>query len=297
MTFFQVANNLSEGNAATMRENLGFSDAAKSFVIDATPIQGMLYGLTLSNNGTDPTNDIDIAPGMAADATGSQFMRLSSAFTKRLDANWSAGTNHGMRYSGAAITNTTYHIYLAMTFLGGVDIYADPSADAVTALAHLQAETGGGGYLVVRRIGSIVRAGGAILGFTQLGDEFLWKATNGWTVDVINPGTSALTATLLVPTGIQFTAITQWLFGDVTPSSANVLLVTSFDQTDTAPDFFGKQSFSYATMGTVDVHVTGELRTRTNTSGQVRYRLGISTASVFVGAKASGWLDARGRLY
>ena len=43
-------------------------------------------GLTLSNNGVDPTNDIDIAAGSAVDGTGVYNMTLASAITKRLDA-------------------------------------------------------------------------------------------------------------------------------------------------------------------------------------------------------------------
>src|SRR3990167_1953787 len=49
---------------------------------------GHIYGLTLSNNGTDPTNDIDIATGKARDSTDAVDISLASALTKQLDAAW-----------------------------------------------------------------------------------------------------------------------------------------------------------------------------------------------------------------
>src|SRR5262245_24479105 len=51
-----------------------------------TVLQNYIAGLTLSNNTTDATNDIDIATGQAADSTNAVMMTLASGLTKRLDA-------------------------------------------------------------------------------------------------------------------------------------------------------------------------------------------------------------------
>src|SRR5690606_22933061 len=67
--------------------NVG-DDTAKSAFLQAigVPLRGHIYGLTLSNNTTDATNDIDIAAGEAAsDGSDPVLMVLASALTKRLD--------------------------------------------------------------------------------------------------------------------------------------------------------------------------------------------------------------------
>ena len=160
---------------------------------DGTPLRGHLWGLTLSNNGSDATNDIDVALGEAADETGTVVIKLVSGLTKRLDANWAAGTNQGGRYSGASIANTTYFVYLASKTGGGdPDIYLHPhgSSDA-TVLSHLQSESGGSDYVYLRRIGAILRVGGAIVGFKQRGDQFL-KTTVVQAFTTSALGTSAM---------------------------------------------------------------------------------------------------------
>lgn len=78
-------------------------------------IGGHLHGLTMSN-GTDATNDIDIAIGEATSqdtsVTSSRcLMQLTTALTKQLDAAWAVGTNAGGLDEGT-IANVTYHVHL-----------------------------------------------------------------------------------------------------------------------------------------------------------------------------------------
>lgn len=249
-------------------------------------IKGYLIGLTLSNNAGDATNDIDIAVGSAAsDETTPILMTLGSALTKRLDANWAAGTNQGMRNSAAAITDTTYHIYLVSKAAGAdVDIYAHTSTTVSTVITALQAETGGGSYISARRIGSIIRASAAIKGFVQRGNRFLLKVPENQSTSAL--GTSATLLTLPVPTGIQVDAICSFSGGKqvATPS----ILITSPDQTDTDPasgvyTFFGNNDAT-AFYG----YTAGEFRT--DTSGRIRARS--SAASTELYTNCSGWLDA-----
>jgi len=250
---------------------------------------GFLYGSTIANNAVDATNDIDFGAGKCADATNVSIAAIT-AKTKQLDANWASGTNQGMRYSGAAIANTTYHLY-AVWQAGGVapDFYADPSAVAATVLTHLQAETGGSSYAYVRRIGSIVRTGGAIKAFVQNGDQFLWLA-QVQDVNTNNPGSSAITSTLTVPVGIVVEALIVANMSAGATSDIS-LLVTPLSAADTTP------SSSIYTLRTTETgDKAAQLGVPTNTSGQIRYRLSASSASFGVALQTRGWIDTRGRL-
>lgn len=249
-------------------------------------VPGHLFGLTLSNNATDATNDIDIASGFATDSTGVVSVTCS-AMTKRLDADWSEGTGNGFRYSGAAIANGTYHIYAVWKADGTQDYYADPSATVATVLSHLPAETGGASFVYARRIGSILRASAAIVGFVQLGDEFLRKVPTH-DVSVANLGASSVSYPLSVPTGIQVTAIINGYFKNA--SAGKVLYLRSLDQTDAAAAL----PYYTAQNAVADVIVPFFKNIRTDTSGQIAARA--DAASCTLGILTSGWIDTRGRL-
>lgn len=248
---------------------------------------GWLYGCTLSNNSGDATNDIDIAAGQARDSSDEIDIVLASGLTKQLDAGWAAGTNQGMRNSGAAITNTTYHIY-AVCKAGGADadIYAHTSATVATVLTALQAETGGADYIYARRIGSIVRTSGAIVQFSQNGDRFVVTPINS--VNTAAPGTSAVTATLDIPTGIVVDAIITFTVDGSTGSEVYGL-VSALTQSNQAPSATVHSVFLEA-----GVEAAGSVHAEipTDTSAQIRYRL---SASVQATITTLGWIDRRGR--
>jgi hypothetical protein len=269
-------------------------DAISAFTLKV--FSGLLYGLTTSNNGSDATNDIDFAAGVCIDSTNLHLQNCA-AMTKRLDANWAAGTNQGMRYSGAAITNTTYHLYVATKADGTQDYYADPSATIATVLAHLQAETGGANYLYLRRIASIVRSGGVIKAYKQLGDRFVWDVAAG-DVNTSTTGTAAVTSTLTVPTGIVVVADVNAAWLDLNPGAGTVgyALLTALDQTDTAPSV---SAFSLAYTFDSAVNLGGAaafFEVKVNTSGQIRYRCGRSSADISMSIVTTGYKDTRGRL-
>jgi hypothetical protein len=138
-----------------------------SQLVASTPYDpGLINGLTISNNGSDATNDIDIAAGYARDSTNTVNMILAAAITKRLDAAWAVGTNQGGLDTGL-IANTTYHVWLIKrSDTGVVDVLFSASATAPTMPANYDSKR--------RLLGIIVRSGGSILGFSQLGDMFFW---------------------------------------------------------------------------------------------------------------------------
>lgn len=247
---------------------------------------GTLYGLTLSNNTTDPTNDIDIAVGAARNSIDTANIDLLTALTKQLDVAWAVGTNAGMRATGVAIANGTYHIFLIKRpDTGVVDIAADTDVNGANIPANTNAA-----YTLRRRIGSIIRNAGVIYPFSQVGDEFLF--TNGIVSDLATTtlGTTALLFAVSVPLGLKVTAIFS---GTMANASENrQVLFTSPDELDQAPGNFG-QAATRGTAGTGQLNTFGQIRLRTDTSRQLRVRSDQTATVVNVGTH--GWVDTRGR--
>lgn len=286
---------------ATVAEALAGTDAVRAVTPSGLYYPtGHLFGLTLSNNGSDATNDIDIAAGTCRDGSDTQNL-ICSAMTKQLDANWAPGTNAGGRYSGVAIANGTYHWYACGKALGASqDYYAHPSGSTdAQVLAHLQAETGGSAYLYVRRIGSIIRASAAILPFVQTGDKF---RLNTAIVDVnaSSPGASAVTRTLSTPAGLVTRAILSvGMFYTTTRSSALVSPLTATDQAAQDPTVSSLTGFAQVAGASNTVvggwNFSAESEIETNTSSQVRSRTSAGGASDRLGIVTFGWIDTRGR--
>lgn len=179
----------------------------REYVGNVSPItqypDGHRSGLTLSNNGTDPTNDIDIGTGSARNIANTANMDLVSALTKRLDANWVLGTGNGGLDTGSKTNNTTYHVFLIMNGVEVVDVLFSTSYASPTMP---------GGYTHKRRIGAVrVDGAGTIRPFlhVQLGrrNSFYYK-TPVLDVDVTNLSTTRVNYTLAsVPTGFRLEAI------------------------------------------------------------------------------------------
>lgn len=249
---------------------------------------GGLYGLTLSNNGSDATNDIDVAVGAAtsddATATDRKLMVLATALTKQLDAGWAVGTNAGMLDTGL-IDNVTYHIFLIMrSDTGNVDILASESPTSPTMPTN---------YDYKRRIGSILRESAAIVGFTQ--DEDLFQRDTGvLDINNTNPGTSSVTGTLSVPTGVNVEAVLNVIL-IASSGGQNTLLVSDPATDDVAPTLTSAPLPQLSTNAAANYNAGTRMQVRTNTSAQIRYRCSFSDASVVVRISTVGWFDRRGR--
>ena len=247
-------------------------------------IRGQIYGLTLSNNVTDATNDIDIAAGSAVDSTGAVSMLLATALGKRLDAAWAVGGTPGATVGGldtGAVANATYYVYLIRRPDTGV-------VDVCFSASIVAPITGGiipTAYTQYRRIGAILRAGGTILAFSQNGDEFLIK-TPTLDVNTTTQGINELFYVLSVPFGI----VTQVIVSGYVLSAGvgTAVLLSAIDQTNPAvnPSF------------TANVQVNGQAnayttRLRTDTQSRIRARSNSSNTTLTV--TTSGWIDTRGR--
>lgn len=237
-----------------------------------------MAGLTLANNGSDPTNDIDIAAGSARDATNAQNMILASALTKRLDATWAVGTNQGMLDTGA-VGNNTYHIWLIKrSDTGVVDVLASLSASSPTMPAN---------YDYKRRIGSILRESASIVSFNQKGRKFM-RNTPVRDYNSSNPGTSAVLRALSVPTGIKVEAIHTVQFYDATTSNVTYIAVTDPDTTDYAP---GATQYTFLSEDGGTTRESMLLNCYVNTSAQIRTRLSFSDSDVTQVGITHGWVD------
>lgn len=274
-----------EGFTATIIcDGSGFSTTSLNAVLVELSSIGIglmanyLTGYTLSNNVADATNDIDIAPGVCMDTTNTSFIKLASGITKRMDAAWAVGTGQGCLDTGS-LSDTTYHFYsIKRLDTGVVDIIASADADGPLMPDN---------YTVFRRVGSVLRIAGAILAFSQNGDEFLLDIT-GLDVDVSNQGTTAVLRTLNVPLGVKVEALMRVRGNN---ASGWLMLISSPDVADRAPSATGQPLADLgASTGIAD---RATLRVRTNTSAQVRSRS--TQANTDLQIATYGWIDTRGK--
>lgn len=248
---------------------------------------GHLWGLTLSN-AADADHDITVATGKCRDDDDTVNLVLASALTKQIDASWAVGTNQGGLDTGSVGNSTTYHVHLIRrSDTGVVDALFSTSATSPTMPTN---------YDQSRRIGAVITDGSAnIRGFVQVGDEFMLKSPV-LDVDATNPGTSAVSATLTVPGGVQVDARFNGALVNGTTGSIDCYF-SSPDVTDQAASGTAAPLCQLSTRG----ENTGRTRAgafiiRTNTSSQIRYRLSASSTSDLVKIATTGWFDRRGRV-
>lgn len=277
---------LFKGYAAGVVRCLRYQKANGQALVDnagsgSTPLN-YLSGLTLSNNGSDANNDIDVAAGMAADDGNAALMTLAASITKRLDANWAVGTNQGGLDTSSEANSTWYHVWLIQrsdTLV--VDVLFSTSASSPTMPAD---------YDRKRRIGSIYNnSSGNINAFAQFGDRFVWSATVGM-VNSTNPGTSAVLATMRIPLGVK--CIAQMNVRLVSPTNQALLMFSDPDASDEAP---GSSSPYAHAQGNSTNAGYGRFEIGSDTSSRVRYRLSASVSDTVVQIASTGWIDFRGK--
>jgi hypothetical protein len=111
-----------------------------------------------------------------------------------------------------------------------------------------------------------------------------------------NPGIVAVTRLLKVPIGIQVDAM---VVHTVTENSNNQLyygLLSSLLDANNAPAIFIHDIVIYTGSADSAAASTISREVTTNTSGQIRSRLSVSTAFTTETITTLGWIDTRGRL-
>jgi hypothetical protein len=224
-----------------------------------TMLKGFIQGWTYSN-GTDATNDIDIAAGSGMDSTGVYWI-AGAASTKRLDASWAVGSGNGGLDTGS-IADTDYFIWaIVRSDTGVVDYLFSTSATAPTMPAD---------YDYKRLIGSFRRSSGAILAF--LTDELSGGGLRyRWDAPILDGNAVALTTSyatiaLSVPAGLRVLA-----FGNaVAPTGGQTINIRPVGAQDGAPNHTASP---LATTGSTGTSTTtgGQWREYTNTSRQIEW--------------------------
>lgn len=243
----------------------------------ATPSaqQGLgIYGNTYANNGSDATNDIDIAAGGCADATNVYWM-VCAALTKRLDAAWAVGSNQGGLDTGS-IGNSDYYIWrIARSDTGVVDVLFSLSSTAPTMPAN---------YDYKRLVGWFKRVGGAIVAFHTYeteggGIEMAWDAP---TLDINLANTlttSRRTDAVKVPLNFSVVADLNVVVYDA--SSNYQVNICCPDQTDVAPSATATPLHN-AWSSTGTTIATGvNLKVRTSAAGLIAARSIAATVDLY----------------
>ena len=227
--------------------------------VDATiNTPDLFYGLTLSNNSTDPDADVDIASGACMDSTGAVRINLSTAFTKQIDATWAAGTDVGGLASGATLsTNTWYHVF-AVVVGGAADVMFDSSVTCANGVANNAVTS-------YQYINSVLTDGTSdILLFDNVKNS-MWLDVPINAVDASNPGSSAQTVTLDTPLGIR-TLAEVGVVAEQGASGMGDILLFSAAQTATTP------SGTVADIGaSTSQNDSINKKLLTNTSSQIKY--------------------------
>jgi hypothetical protein len=272
----------------TIGSGLTFSGGSLSVSTTALP-RGHIFGLILSNNGTDANNDIDIAAGEARSDDNAEDISLAAAITKRLDATWAVGTGNGGLDTGSEAANTWYHVWLIKrTDTGVVDALFSTSATSPTMPAN---------YTKKRRIGAVRNnASSNLLAFTQNSSDpelFLYTTTI-LDVALSNLGTTRQTPTLTVPPSTV--ALFRATMEAVDTAGGATVVIQPTTETNAGPSENAVPGFSLLnpTEAGTTMGAGGHFEIPVNASSQIAIRA--STNNVDFNIMTRGWRDLRGRL-
>lgn len=262
-----------------------FNDAGSGGMNMGTVAQaGQLFGLVVSNDATDATNSIDVAPGSAASDDAVPWMiNLASTMVKKTNAAWAAGSGVGGFDGGVMPANSTGHVFL-------IGKSTDVTAADIFISANL-APTLPSGFDRKRRIMSIMRDTTQIRQFRQLagGRIFLLAPVS------IRSGTAAATDVLVtctVPAGIRVRPILQMnMVCSVSSTATNI--AADGDMASTSGINIVQQVIAGTGGTSGDVTFIDHLFT--NTAQQIRWSTSISGGTITTNnLNSAGWWDDRG---
>jgi hypothetical protein len=254
------------GVAATMAQLLA---GTPSKIPDSQIIFQLLIADSLiQNNATDPTNDIDV------------LLNGVAVVTKRLDANWTAGTNAGGLDTGTKANSATYHVFLLRKD-------SDGSLDAIFSVQPIN-PTVPTGYTKVRVLGAVMTGpGGVIRRFLQSGDRFTLLNAQLDLSAAANPLSPPSLRTITVPQGVKVVA--RCFFAPVNSAGAGGYIY-AWDA-DLGPSASGHRVMERLT-GATENGLAFEVMTNANC--QI-YTNDDSSGSPLLTIQTQGWTDPRVR--
>ncbi len=271
-----------------IKEMKGTDQWYETSILDLTkPLRGHIDGL-IGSRDADTDHDVNTTAGEATDDTGAQLMRLTSEITKRVDATWAVGNDNGGLDTGSIGNTDYYYRWLIMrSDTGVVDVLISLSATSPTMPTN---------YDFKRFIGFAgLTEGNAnmTVDWVQDGDDFLWKVPLA-DINDNDPGTSAVSNTLTIPPDTPVYADAAYTIKDASIAAATRIVISSLDQTDTAPS---------STLHDMEMNHSTNTEFANNsihklvkcTTGAVRTRLDNSDAGINVLITTHGWKDRRGR--
>lgn len=156
------------GNVVELEDvggNAGLPAVDGSQLTNLPTAYNAIGGLITSNNSGNPTTDVDIKPGRAADDANAVTMSLTSTLTKKINATFTEGTNQGGLDTGSVAASTTYAVWLIRRSDNGtVDALFSTSFTNPTLPTNYDAK---------RLIAAVITDGSSnIIAYRQVGDYF-----------------------------------------------------------------------------------------------------------------------------
>lgn len=251
---------------------------------------GQIYGLTIANDVSNPTTQIDISAGQCRDSTNTVDIVLPTGITKDITAVWAVGNLQGMRDSATALAaSQSYAIFV---------IYNDED-DIVDVLCSQSATnpTLPSGYTYFRRIAFLPRLGSDnippsgtnIPTFYQWGNQFLlYDGNNEYSGQT--GSTAQQLKDMLLPLGDKVDGI---FYAQVNLSPAATVNFRVWDPDQgLIPVLGGSGQWAQIRLSTNETYLVQRFSMSCNTSGQVYVE--VSNASATWALKTLGWVDYRG---
>lgn len=276
-------NNLSDlTNASTALTNLGGTSVGKSVFTSANSKSarsvvgyspGALFGLTISNNGANPTTRFDVAPGSCRDIGDAGNIEIPSTYTKNFSTSWTSGntSDDGSLDTGTLAPSKTYHVWaIARSDTGASSLLTSLSATNPVMPTN---------YDLKRRIGAILsNSSSQIIQFRQVGGWFHLINTNA---DIENRNVyTAANITLPIPIGIKVLVDMCVAFSGGT----GTMFLSAADPDCGAATTYDCVYIGSAVAGTV-------CQVWSNTSGQISFKGSASDGIINIYVR--GWYDGR----
>ena len=233
--------------------------------------------IPISNNTVDAINDIDVGSGWFNFDDGSGQAYYAGG-TGQLDVLFSAGGN-GM-LDASTIANTTYHIFLIHN--------PTTLVSKILASTSVSSPTMPSGYTKKARIGSIIRASGAILAFTQSDKRFMHRLNRLDRSTTLAAPASPTNLSLTVPSGLSIDALVT-VYVQELGSVGGAVLVCDPNYTDLNASLTNFSALISTPGGSQQANTTTLHPIRTNTSAQVN--IDGSNTTVSLGVITNGWID------